>query len=222
MGHGWDCRLGRRVSQCHSSGLIIQDMEVSVGTRYFHPYVNPEPRGCPLLPSGTGCLGRWPSVPDLRGTVCGPHCPLRGGPGSPRCLLPSYQVPALQSSTLGSEEELVDGFTYSTSLDLGQAAYTPGPRSKPGNLPGPSQGCPTRLADRPTPESLKPRSRGHRVPLLAHTPGDWGLSGEPQTSLVLVGPGFPTDYIPATPLSGNLSQLSMRLRSPSAGLPGQA
>ena len=40
-------------SQCHTSALIIQDMEVSVGTRYFHPHVSPEPRVCPLLPSVT-------------------------------------------------------------------------------------------------------------------------------------------------------------------------
>ena len=114
------------------------------------------------------------------------------------------------------------GFTYSISLDLGQAAYTPGPHSKPGNLPGPSQGCPTRLVNRPTPEGLEPRSRGHPVPLLACIPEGWGLSGELQTSLVLVVPGFPTDYLPAAPLSVNLSHLSMGLRSPGAGLPGQA
>ena len=39
-------------SQCHSSGLIIQDMEVSVGTRYFHPHVSPEPRGVLFFPEG--------------------------------------------------------------------------------------------------------------------------------------------------------------------------
>ena len=34
---------------------------------------------------------------------------------------------ALQSSILGIVEELVDGFTYSISLDLGQAVYTQDP-----------------------------------------------------------------------------------------------
>lgn len=124
-------------SQCHSSGLIIQDMEVSVGTRYFHPHVNPEPRGVLLFPEGLDVYADGP-VGLISGQVWGPHCPLRGGPGIPGCLLPSYQVLALQSSTLGSVEELVDGFTYSISLDLGQAVYTPGPRSTPGNRPGPS------------------------------------------------------------------------------------
>ncbi|XP_073075606.1 ral-GDS-related protein-like [Manis javanica] len=60
-----------------------------------------------------------------RGTVWGPHCPLRGGPRSPECLLPHYQARALQSSTLGSEEELVDGLTYSIFLDLGQREPEP-------------------------------------------------------------------------------------------------
>ena len=100
--------------------------------------------------------------------------------------------------------------------------HLPGPCSKPGNLPGPSQGFPMRVSqDSPIPEGLESHSLGHPFPLLDRTPGVWGLSGELQTSLVLEVPGFPTDYIPADPLSVNMSQLSMGVRFPSARLPGR-
>ena len=79
-----------------------------------------------------------------------------------------------------------------------------------------------RVADRPTPEGLEPRPWGHPVLLIARTAGGWRLSGELRTSLILVVPGFPTDYIPAAPLSLNMSQLFMGLRSPKSGIPGHA
>nr|XP_036868430.1 WAS/WASL-interacting protein family member 3-like [Manis javanica] len=43
----------------------------------------------------------------------------------------------------------------------GAGCLHPGPRSKPGNLLGLFQGFPMRGTDRPTPEGLDPRSRGH-------------------------------------------------------------
>ncbi|XP_073075603.1 uncharacterized protein [Manis javanica] len=111
-------------------------------------------------------LPHWPRVRSVGGGP-EPDSPsslvatafIRGRAFEGRCTLIGRE--SYQSSTLGSEEELTDGFTYSISLHLGQAAYTPGPHYKPGNLPGPSQGCPTRLVNRPTPESVEPRSRGH-------------------------------------------------------------
>ena len=81
-------------------------------------------------------------MPDLGGMVWGPHWRLRGGPRSPRCLLRSYEGPALQSSTLGCDVELVDEFTYSISLDPGQAVYTQDPVPNLATCQGPPRAAP--------------------------------------------------------------------------------
>ena len=48
----------------------------------------------------------------------------------------------MQSSTLGCDVELVDGFTYSISLDPGQAVYTQDPVPNLATCQGPPRAAP--------------------------------------------------------------------------------
>ena len=71
------------------------------------------------------------------GAGFGPHIAPSG-----EILAALDQASAFHYSTLGSVLELVDGFTYSTSLDLGQAVYTQDPIPNLATCQGPPRAAP--------------------------------------------------------------------------------